>query len=358
MFVLFGFFLLSIIFSFLCSIWEAVLLSVTPSYIKRKEKESPAVGKLLFDLKKDIDKPLSAILTLNTIAHTVGAIGVGAQAGNLYGDTALDLFGGFQISYESIIATLMTLAILFLSEIIPKTIGANSWQSLAPFTARSLNLLLIILKPFVWVSNQITKLLKKDKSKSVFSKQDFAAMAEVVNESGGITKGDVELIRNVLDYDSLTAEDVMTPRPVMVMAEENGSVKDFYEAHKKLVFSRIPLFKESKDAVTGFVLKNELLTALLEGKGNDALATLKREVSVVPEDMSLREVFRTLNGKRGHMAVVADEYGAITGLVTLEDVIETLFGLEIMDETDSVSDLQSFARKKWEERAKNLGLIE
>lgn len=355
--LLIGFLLLSIIFSFACSVWEAVLLSITPSYIKVKENESPAVGKLISDLKKDIDKPLSAILTLNTIAHTVGAIGVGAQAGKLFGNEEVAIFG-IGINMESIIATLMTLAILFLSEIIPKTIGANSWRALAPFTARSLNFLLIILKPFVWVSNKLTGLLKKDKNKSVFSKHDFAAMAEVVNESGEITEGDVELIRNVLQYDVLTAEDVMTPRPVMVMAEESTTLQEFYDKHKDLVFSRIPLYKESKDQANGLLLKNDLLKGLLEGKGEQPLSSIRRDVPVVQEKMTLRKVFETLNDNRGHLAIVADEYGSITGLVTLEDVIETLFGLEIMDETDSVSDLQSFARKKWNERAKKLGLIE
>ncbi|MDW3647791.1 MAG: CNNM domain-containing protein [Bacteroidia bacterium] len=355
--LLLGFFALSIIFSFLCSVWEAVLLSITPSYIKRKQNEAPAVGNLIANLKKDIDKPLSAILTLNTIAHTVGAIGVGAQAGAVFGDGGLDIFG-FQIPMESIIATVMTLAILFLSEIIPKTLGANRWKEWAPFTARSLNFLLLILKPFVWLSNQITKLLKKDKSKSVFSKQDFAAMAEVVNESGEITEGDVELIRNVLEYDRLTAEDVMTPRPVMIMAEENTSLEEFYKTQKNLVFSRIPLYKDSKDVVTGFILKSDMLEGMLEGSGKEKLSSIKREIPVLSKKQTLRQVFEVLNDQRGHMAVVADEYGAITGLVTLEDVIETLFGLEIMDETDSVSDLQSFARKKWEERAKKLGLIE
>ena len=222
--LLIGFFLLSIIFSFLCSIWEAVLLSVTPSYVKVKENESPAVGQLLAQLKADIDKPLSAILTLNTIAHTVGAIGVGAQAGQLFGTSTIGL-AGVEITYESIIATLMTLAILFLSEIIPKTLGANNWKQLAPFTARSLRGLMFVLHPFVWLSNQLAKILKKDKSKSVFSRQDFAAMAEVVEESGEIAPEDLLLITNVLKFDELTARDVMTPRIVMVMADENQRIQ-------------------------------------------------------------------------------------------------------------------------------------
>ncbi|WPP50382.1 hemolysin family protein [Catalinimonas niigatensis] len=355
--ILLGFFLLSIIFSFLCSVWEAVLLSVTPSYIKRKEQEAPATGKLLAELKDDIDKPLSAILTLNTIAHTVGAIGVGAQAGKLFGTSYIDILG-IQLTYESLIATLMTLAILFLSEIIPKTIGANNWKSLAPLTARAIRVLMWVLTPFVWLSNQLTKILKKDKDKSVFSRQDFAAITEVANESGAFDKGDYTLIKNVLHFDELTAEDVMTPRTVMVMAEENQTLKEYYEQNQPMNFSRIPLYHESKDAVTGILLKDDLLLNLVEGKSDELLKNVSRELSVVWNHMPLRKVFETLNEKREHLAVVVDEYGGLMGLVTLEDVIETLFGLEIMDETDAISDLQSYARQKWEQRAKKLGLIE
>jgi len=355
--ILLGFFLLSIIFSFLCSIWEAVLLSVTPSYIKRKEQESPATGKLLASLKEDIDKPLSAILTLNTIAHTVGAIGVGAQAGKLFGENYFNLLG-FQMTYESLIATLMTLAILFLSEIIPKTIGANNWKSLAPLTARALRALIWILKPFVWVSNLLTKILKKDKDKSVFSRQDFAAITEVANESGAFEENDYNLIKNVLKFDELTAEDVMTPRTVMVMAEENQTLKEFYEQNQKMIFSRIPLYHESRDAISGILLKDDLLQNMVEGKSDELLKNIKREVSAVWNNTPLRTVFETLNEKREHIAVVVDEYGGLMGLVTLEDVFETLFGLEIMDETDSIADLQRYARQKWEQRAKKLGLIE
>ena len=355
--LLIGFFILSIMFSFLCSIWEAVILSVTPSYIKRKEKENPKAGKLLAELKKDIDRPLSGILTLNTIAHTVGAIGVGAQAGKLFGSKFVDVLG-FHLTYESIIATLMTLAILFLSEIIPKTIGANSWRELAPFTARSLKILMFPLYPFIWVSTKLTKLLKKDKNRSVFSKQDFAVMAEMVNESGGIEEGDLELIQNVLQFDELTARDVMTPRRVMVTANENQTIDDFYENYKPFIFSRIPLYSEGTENITGILLKDELLQNKIEGKGSEPLKTIRRDVQTVQDSTSLRDVFQKINHRFGHLALVVDEYGTVLGLVTLEDVIETLFGLEIMDETDTVSDLQAFARKKWEERAKARGLIE
>lgn len=351
------FFLMSIVFSFLCSVWEAVLLSVTPSFIRRKQQEDPSVGKLLAGFKKDIDKPLSAILTLNTIAHTVGAIGVGAQAGALYGDEGFEVLG-IALSYESIIATVMTLAILFLSEIIPKTIGANNWRNLAGFTARSLNILVTILTPFVWLSNMLTKTLKKDKNKSVFSKRDFAAMADMIGESGGIVEDDYRLIKNVLQFDELKARDVMTPRMVMVMAEETQTLREFYDSKQWTVFSRIPLYRENKDTVTGVLLKDDMLQAMVEGKDTVQLHEIRRELPILPEDAALRDVFQQLNEKREHLAVVVDEYGGLEGLVTLEDVIETLFGLEIMDEKDTIGDLQQHARKIWEERAKKLGLIE
>ncbi len=355
--LLIAFFLLSIIFSFLCSVWEAVLLSINPSFIKRKEQEAPALGKLLVELKEDIDQPLSAILTLNTIAHTVGAIGVGAQAGTLFKGNSIN-FLGLDVPIESIIATLMTLGILFLSEIIPKTVGANNWQSLAGFTARSLRILLIILAPFVWITNLLTRSLKKDKKKSVFGKQDFAAMAEIVTESGEIQEGDFQLIKNVLRFDELTARDVMTPRPVMVMANESQTIREFYESSKPLIFSRIPLFREARDSVTGLLLKDDLLSAIIEGRGEDNLDSIKREPPFLRENMPLREVFLLLREKREHLGVIMDEFGSSIGLLTLEDVFETLFGIEIMDETDSVSDLQAYARQRWEIKAKKLGLIE
>jgi CBS domain containing-hemolysin-like protein len=355
--ILIAFFLMSIIFSFLCSIWEAVLLSVTPSFVRRKQQEDPVVGKLLAGFKKDIDRPLSAILTLNTIAHTVGAIGVGAQAGEMFGDNGFKVLG-IALSFESIIATGMTLSILFLSEIIPKTIGANNWRNLAGFTARSLKLLVTVLKPFVWVSNLITKTLKKDKNKSVFSKRDFAAMADMIGESGGIVEDDYRLIKNVLQFDELKARDVMTPRMVMIMAEETQTLREFYDSNKWTVFSRIPLYRTNKDSVTGVLLKDDMLQALVDGKGDIQLHEIRRDMPILPEGAPLRVVFQELNEKREHLAVVVDEYGGLEGLVTLEDVIETLFGLEIMDEKDTIGDLRQHARKIWEERAKKLGLIE
>jgi len=252
----------------------------------------------------------------------------------------------------------MTLAILFLSEIIPKTLGANNWQGLSAFTARSLKMLVLVLRPFVWLSNQLTRVLKKDKSKSVFSRQDFAAMAEAVNESGAIRRSDYTLIKNLLQFDTLRVKDVMTPRTVMMMAEESQSLRDYYEQHQNLIFSRIPLYRENRDVVTGILLKDELLQQIIEGKAAEPLTSIKRKVTIVPEEMPLRHAFELLHQQRAHLAIVADAYGGTLGLVTLEDIIETLFGLEIMDETDAVSDLQKYARQRWEERARKIGLIQ
>ena len=355
--LLIGFFFLSIIASFFCSIWEAVLLSVTPSYIQRKESEGTPAGLLLAELKRDIDRPLAAILTLNTIAHTVGAIGVGAQAGKLFGDRSIDIFG-FGLTFESVVATVMTLAVLFLSEIIPKTIGANKWRTLAPFTARSLKLLMLVLKPLVWVSTKLTKMLKKKSVKSVFSKQDFAAMAQLIRDTGGLEMSDYTLIKNVLQFDELKAENIMTPRSVVVMFNEDRNLKEVYDERKKIAFSRLPVYSGKSDNVTGLILRDEWLQHIIDGNGQQPLASIKREVSTVSASTSIRTVFALLRDKREHMAVVVDQYGTLAGLVTLEDIIETLLGLEIMDETDSVEDLQKFARSKWEERAKKIGLIE
>ncbi len=355
--LLLAFFFLSIIVSFLCSIWEAVLLSITPSYVRRSKTENAAVGLLISQLKEDIDRPLSAILTLNTIAHTVGAIGVGAQAGELYGSNAFS-FLGISLSYESIIATIMTLGILILSEIIPKTIGANNWRALAPFTARAVYGLIYLLRPFVWVSKLITRSLNRGAEKSVFSRGDFEAMADAVEESGEIEQTEHILIKNVLAFDELTVEDVMTPRTVTLMADDGNSLLEFYKTKNFATFSRFPTFSETQDNVTGMVLKDDLLTQLVEGNGTKLVRDIKREILVLPDNLSLRTAFHKMNKKHGHMAVVVDEHGSLRGLITLEDIFETLFGMEFTDESDSVEDLRKFARNRWEQRAKSLGLIE
>ncbi len=351
------FFLVSIVFSFLCSVWEASLLSVTPSFIRQEVQAGTQTGKLLSDYKEDIDRPLSAILTLNTIAHTVGAIGVGAAAGDVFGEHYVDIFG-LHLSYESIVAALMTLAILVLSEIIPKTIGANMWKELAPFTVNSIRVLLWILAPLVWMSQLITRSLKREKDKAVLSRVDILAMAREGEESGALKQNESRIINNLLGLSDVKVRDVMTPRTVITMVDEETPLMEYYKANNPMRFSRIPVYSGTPDNITGLVLKDDILQRLVEDLDDLPLAKIKREIQAVRADMPLPTVFETLSQQRSHLSIVVDEYGSLVGIVSMEDVLETLLGLEIMDEFDDEQDLQLLARKKWEERARTMGLIE
>ncbi|MFK7937688.1 MAG: hemolysin family protein [Saprospiraceae bacterium] len=352
------FFLISIAFSFLCSIWEAVLLSITPSWTEQKLKEGGKVGKLLKEFKNNVDRPLSAILTLNTIAHTLGAMGVGAQAEKIWASGSGLEIGGIFIGANAIVGTVMTLAILILSEIIPKTLGANYWKQLTGFTVMSLNFIIKLLFPLVWLSQQITKLLKKDKDRSVFSRADFTAMAELGAKEGVFENNEGSIIQNLLKFNRITAKDVMTPRTVVRMADRNQSIKDYYDSRKELPFSRIPVYSENRDNITGFVLKDAVLEAIIEKKGDDALHTISRNIMVTPETQPLPDLFNLLMEKREHIALVVDEFGGMAGIVSMEDVIETLLGMEIVDELDSIADMQVLARKNWEKSATALGITE
>lgn len=345
------FFFVSIIISFLCSIWEAVILSVTPSYVSRIQTEKPAIGKLLTRYKDDIDRPLSAVLTLNTIAHTVGAIGVGVQAGKLFGTTKLNLII-FETTYESLIAGLMTLAILILSEIIPKTLGATYWKKLTPFTVRSLGALIFILAPFVWISKYLTQLIKKDGDKSVY-RADVAAMADAGLKSGAIDKEEKSIIQNLLKLENKTVKEIMTPRSVVLSLDENQSLGDIYKENNPFQFSRIPVYNEDSDNITGFILKDGILENIAADKHSRKAVEIRRKVLFVEDSSTVADVLDTLILKKQHMALVADEFGTIVGLVTMEDVIETLFGLEIVDESDKVVDMQKLAREKWKKSKKN-----
>jgi len=320
MILLITFFVFSIGFSFLCSILEAVILSVTPNYISQLKSNGNAMAEKLEHYKEDIDRPLSAILTLNTIAHTVGAIMVGAQAGALYGETKIDL-GFTSIPAESIVATVMTLAILILSEIIPKTIGANSWKSLVPFTVRFIGFLLFILAPLVWVSQKITQGFKKEKEKSVLSRTDIRTLAAESYEEGAINQSESKIINNLFHLQKLTAKDIMTPRTVIFSMEKNMTVSEFYEQNKPLIFSRVPIYEDKSDHIIGFVLKDEILEALAEGKSAEKLASMKRDVEFIDDHIKVAEVLDKLVEKKTHIAIVRDDYGSVTGLVSQEDVI-------------------------------------
>jgi CBS domain containing-hemolysin-like protein len=347
------FFTIAIVVSFACSLWESVLLSITPSYVTRVNSQGRTTGRLLEEFKRDIDRPLAAILTLNTVAHTVGAIGVGAQASRLWGSGGFDL-GGVVIDYEAVVAAVTTLAILVLSEIIPKTIGANNWERLAPFTARSLKILILVLWPLVKMSQLITRYLQKDKSKSVFSRADFLAMTEMGRAEGQLDEREVAVIHNLLSLNRLRVYDVMTPRTVMLAADRSDTVAEFLDEHPDPRHSRIPVYEGEVDRATGVVFKDDLLAALATGGGERTLAELERKALFVPASLSLATVLPQLLEQRQQLAIVVDEYGVTAGVVTVEDLLETLLGLEIMDEKDSVADLQRLARERWETRRRGL----
>jgi len=342
---------LSIFFSFMCSILEATLLSITPSYIKIRKKEGKSYAKDLANLKKDIDKPLIAILTINTIAHTVGAILVGVQAEKTFGD------GGNSVM---IVSALMTLAILVLSEIIPKTIGATYWQSLGNFTAKALNIMIFPLKytGILWLMMLTTKLIGKSAHVSTMSREEFAAITDAAEEEGVFEESETTVIKNLLVFKSIEAKDVMTPFSVAIVEDESMSLSDFYSNHKNLKFSRIPVYKEKSNNVSGFILKDDVLEAMIDEHGEQPLSNIKRDILVTNDNTPIPELFEIFVEKRAHISMIVDQFGNTTGIVTMEDIIETLLGLEIMDESDSVEDMQVLARKNWERRAKRLGLIQ
>lgn len=343
--------ILSIFFSFLCSILEAVLLSITPTFINVKLKEGKTYADDLEDLKNDVDKPLIAILTLNTVAHTVGAILVGVQAEKVFGTGDNSIM---------IVSALMTILILILSEIIPKTIGATYWQQLANVTTRILSALIFVFKysGILWVLQLFTKMFGKATHGSVFSREDFHAMTDIAHEEGVFQESESKVIKNLLTFKDVMAKDIMTPRTVLKTENELTTVETFFKENQNLRFSRIPVFKDDPDNITGLVLKDDIFKEMANGNGDKILSTIKRPIIITRRNLPIPKLFEELVGSKNHMALVVDEYGSVSGLVTMEDVIETLLGLEIMDESDKVEDLQMLARKSWETRAKRLGIID
>ena len=339
--------ILAIGVSFICSILEAVLLSVSQSYIAVLEKKKAKSGRLLRQLKDDIDRPLSAILSLNTIAHTIGAAGVGAQAQIVFGN-----------AYVSITSIILTLLILFVSEIIPKTLGATYWKTLAPIAGRMLRWMIWILYPFVVISMGITRLLSDNTERTTFSREEFSAMAERGAEEGIFEKEESDILKNLVRFSSLRIKDIMTPRVVVVMFPEEATVADVFEKYDELRFSRIPIYGEKEDDITGYVLKNDLFINLAKDEENKKLKEVTRDILILPETISLQSLFEKLLESQEHIAVAVDEYGGFSGIVTMEDVVETLLGMEIVDEVDAIEDMQKLARKNWRQRAQKLGIVE
>ena len=342
---------ISISFSFLCSILEAVLLSITPTFISLKIKEGRAYAITLKKLKENIDQPLIAILTVNTIAHTVGAILVGVQAEKTFGS------GNNAVG---IVSAIMTLLILILSEIIPKSIGANYWKKLSKFASLAIVTLMFPLKytGVLWLLEFTTKIIGKNKHNTNVSREDFHVMADIAQEEGVFQESESNVIKNIIDFKKIVVKDIMTPRTVVKTASDQMKIREFYDKNHKLKFSRIPIFNESLDNISGYFLKDELFESIIDGKGDEVLGSISREIFVTNREMPIKTLFDKLIEKQEHIALVVDEFGSVSGIVSQEDIIETLLGFEIVDESDGHEDLQVLARKLWKIRAKRHGIID
>lgn len=338
--------LIALVFSFFCSLSEAVLLSVRPAFVTALENRGVKGATRLRALKSDLDRPLAAILSLNTIAHTVGAAGVGAQASLVFGS-----------AYLGLTSAVLTLLILVLSEIIPKSLGTAYWQQLAPTIGMILSGLTRIMAPFVWFARMITRFVVPEGASAFnFSRDEFAAMAEIGAETGHIDEKELKIVGNLMRLRALSIRDVMTPRPVIFMMPADMMVGDFFAEHAAVPFSRIPVFGENRDEVTGYVLKSDLLVAQAHDQFGRALREFERPWLVLADFHSVSEVFDRLIHEKAHIALVVDEYGTVQGLVTLEDIVETLIGLEITDELDTIEDMRLLAQGRWKERIAALGI--
>ena len=333
--------------SFLCSILESVLMSTPISFITMREDEGYKPAARFLQYKEDSARPLAAILALNTIANTIGAAGVGRQATLLWGS---EMFGW--------VSAITTLLILVFSEIIPKTIGTSYYRKLMGFTSSVLRFLIVLMYPVVILIELITKVFQKDDDEASVSREEVSAMANVGEEEGVIDKDENRIIQNVIKLDNVKAYDVMTPRVVCQTASENMSLKNFYKDKDFEHYSRIPVYSESPEYITGYILRSEALEYLAEDKFDMRLSEIKRNITFFNEEQSISDIWDTLLAKKEQIGLIIDEYGCFQGILTLEDIIETILGLEIIDENDEASDMQQFARERWKQRAKRFKEIQ
>lgn len=346
--LLFVYVLLALGVSFLCSLLEASLLTITPTQIQSAKARGKRWAGPFEDMKADVDRPLAAILTLNTVAHTMGAAGAGAQYARVFG------YGS-----EALFAAVLTVAVLVLSEIIPKTLGARYAEGVAPFVARVLPFLVVALAPLVWLSQQLTKLITRGRPPPAPRHRDeLMTVASMGEDSGQLHPGETRLVHNLLQLDAIKTADIMTPRTVVFSLPVDTPLDGFVEAVKDSPFTRIPVHApgDSTD-ITGFVIKGEVLMQCITGGAPGAtLGELARPIVSTLDRGPVDGLFRNMIADGHHIMLVVDEYGGVLGIVTLEDVVETVFGFEIVDEQDTVTDLREYARKLWHERARRSGV--
>jgi CBS domain containing-hemolysin-like protein len=339
--------LIALVISFICSIIEASLLTITPSAINTAKQKGLAWAPRMAAYKADIDRPLSAILTLNTVAHTMGAAGAGAQYARVFGNTG-----------EAIFAGALTLAILIFTEIIPKTLGSRYAVGLAGVTSTILPLMITGLAPLVWFSRQITRVITpKGHVVPDMHREELLAMTRIGAESGQLKKRESEFVHNLIQLHSMETWDIMTPRPVIFALPEDMMLKEFVKIIEEKPFNRIPVFKSNRDEITGFVIRGDVLLAHLKDTcGSATLSDVKRPIAVAIEHTPVDVLFQRFISERIQIILVVDEFGGTVGIVSFEDIIETIFGFEIMDEKDTVADMQLHARNLWKERARKMGI--
>lgn len=325
--------LLAVGFSFLCSVAEAVILSVTPAYVHDLEQQGKRSGKVLAELKAQINSPLAVILTLNTVAHTMGAAGAGAQAAAVFGSHALGLF-----------SAILTLAILVLSEIIPKAIGASYWRALAPGVGIVLAALVKVLRPFVYAANKLTEKITHGAGLEGFNRAEFIALAELGARQGDLGEQETTMLKNIVSLREMQVRKVMTPKTVVFQLSSEITIEQFFDEYSNKEFSRIPIVEES-EKVIGFVLKSDLLLAHAEGHTEKQLRDYQRPLHAVVNASSLLAAMQEFIEQNLQIALVVNEYGETRGILTLEDILESLLGAEIVDESDKVNDLQQLARR-------------
>lgn len=328
------YFLGALALSFLCSILEAVLLSTPLSFISMKENQGNKTATLMKQYKNNVDKPVGAILSLNTIAHTIGSAGVGAESIKLFGE-----------EYFGIISAILTLLILVLSEIIPKTIGASYWRQLAITSTKIIRILIFITYPLVILSELITKIFSPKGNQTTMSRDEVSAMVDVGTSEGIFKESESKIIKSCIRLSSVKAEQIMTPFIVIESANENLTVKEFYDL-KSWNFSRIPVYGSDKEYISGYIMKDDVLKELSDDNFNTTLFELARPILSFREDDSAYCIWEKMLEKREHLSIIVDEYGCLRGVVSMEDIIEAMTGVEIVDEDDVAIDMQALAKEK------------
>ncbi|MBR1387061.1 MAG: DUF21 domain-containing protein [Alloprevotella sp.] len=329
---------LVVFISFTCSILEAALLSTPMSFITMLEEEKSRYATILKKYKQDIDKPISAILTINTIANTAGAAAIGAVAQDLWG-----------ANWVGWVSAGLTFVILVCSEIIPKTLGATYWRTIIIPATPVIRGLVAITYPFVLMAEAITSFLDRGETPQSVSRAEVSAMVSVAAEEGVFEQKEDKMLQNMLKLSQVKAREIMTPSSVVEMADEEMTLREFHANEQFQTYSRIPVFKDNDDFITGYVLRQTILEKLSEDKFDMTLADIVRPILSFSEDTDVSDIWEKMLEKKEHISIIIDEFGCLRGIVTMEDVIETMLGTEIVDEKDTVTDMQEYAREQWKE---------